>query len=200
VTGIDVAPRLLATARRAAAAEGLRIRFDLGAAEALPYPDSSFDVVTSAQGVIFASDPAAAAHELARVCVAGGRMALTALVPEGPTLELDRLLAARRAPGPGPLDWGRPAYVEALLGASFRLRFERGNAPIRAPSAQAVWELYARCYGPLKALVDVLPARDRAALRRRLIAVYERHQTAAGVCIPRPFLLAVGIRDAYDHH
>ena len=67
VVGMDFAPALVETARRVAAEAGVDIRFDVGDAEAMPYEDASFDVVTSTCGVMFAPDHAAAARELARV-------------------------------------------------------------------------------------------------------------------------------------
>jgi SAM-dependent methyltransferase len=50
VTGLDMMPHLLEEARVRAAREGLRIRFDEGFAETLPYPDGSFDVLVSMFG------------------------------------------------------------------------------------------------------------------------------------------------------
>ena len=47
VTGLDMTPHLLEEARARATREGLRIRFDEGFAETLPYPDGSFDVLVS---------------------------------------------------------------------------------------------------------------------------------------------------------
>src|SRR3990170_4967250 len=43
VTGIDIATNLIEQARARAAAEGLRMQFEEGDAEELPYPDASFD-------------------------------------------------------------------------------------------------------------------------------------------------------------
>ncbi len=45
VTGVDYVPALLARARERAAIEGLAVDFREGDAEALPFPDASFDVV-----------------------------------------------------------------------------------------------------------------------------------------------------------
>src|SRR6266849_6245489 len=48
VTGVDLASKLIETARRLAAEEGQAIRFQVGDAEALPFADASFSVVSSA--------------------------------------------------------------------------------------------------------------------------------------------------------
>jgi ubiquinone/menaquinone biosynthesis C-methylase UbiE len=45
--GIDPAPEMIATARKKAARRGLEIDFRVGVIEALPYPDGTFDAVTS---------------------------------------------------------------------------------------------------------------------------------------------------------
>src|SRR5947209_11478122 len=57
VTGVDIAPNLVERARARARAEGLNARFLEGDAEALPFVDGSFDVVTSLVGAMFAPQP-----------------------------------------------------------------------------------------------------------------------------------------------
>jgi 2-polyprenyl-3-methyl-5-hydroxy-6-metoxy-1,4-benzoquinol methylase len=52
VTGQDLAPRLIETARRLVAEQGTEIEFEVGDCEQLPYPDGSFDVVSSAIGAV----------------------------------------------------------------------------------------------------------------------------------------------------
>jgi demethylmenaquinone methyltransferase/2-methoxy-6-polyprenyl-1,4-benzoquinol methylase/phosphoethanolamine N-methyltransferase len=47
VAGIHPAPEMIAVARKKAARTGLEIDFRLGVIESLPFPDASFDVVTS---------------------------------------------------------------------------------------------------------------------------------------------------------
>jgi ubiquinone/menaquinone biosynthesis C-methylase UbiE len=47
VAGIDPAPEMIALARRKAKRAGVEIDFRVGVIESLPYPDETFDVVTS---------------------------------------------------------------------------------------------------------------------------------------------------------
>src|SRR6185436_8161662 len=65
VTSTDYVPDLLERGRRRADADGLaNISFEVADAEALPYPDASFDVVLSIFGVMFTPDHERAAREL----------------------------------------------------------------------------------------------------------------------------------------
>jgi ubiquinone/menaquinone biosynthesis C-methylase UbiE len=57
VTGVDIAPNLVQRAQARAKVEGLNARFMEGDAEALPFDDASFDVVTSLVVAIFAPGP-----------------------------------------------------------------------------------------------------------------------------------------------
>ena len=76
VTGVDLAPGLIETARERAREGGVEVALEVGDAERLPYPDAGFDVVSSSFGVMFAPDQRAVAAELARVTRPGGRLAL----------------------------------------------------------------------------------------------------------------------------
>src|SRR3954453_2232858 len=66
VIGIDYVPALLARGRRRIEAEGLPVELLEGDAEAIPFPDGSFDAVLSVFGAMFAPDHPRAAAELAR--------------------------------------------------------------------------------------------------------------------------------------
>ena len=83
VVGLDYVPALLERARMRAAAEGVTADFIEGDAEALPFDDGSFDVVTSVFGAMFAPDQEQTASELARVCRPGGRIGSVAHTPDG---------------------------------------------------------------------------------------------------------------------
>jgi demethylmenaquinone methyltransferase/2-methoxy-6-polyprenyl-1,4-benzoquinol methylase len=78
VVGIDRSPEMLAVARSRVAARGLGARIELqeGRAEALPFPDGSFDGLTVTYLLRYVDDPATTISELARVVRPGGTMAL----------------------------------------------------------------------------------------------------------------------------
>lgn len=56
VTCTDYVPELLERAQERARAEGLPMETQVADAQALPYPDGSFDVVASTFGAMFAPD------------------------------------------------------------------------------------------------------------------------------------------------
>ena len=75
VSGLDLSPVLLERARYNAELAGVTVDFAEGDAEALPYPDASFDLVLSQFGHIFAPRPQVALSEMLRVLKVGGRLA-----------------------------------------------------------------------------------------------------------------------------
>jgi ubiquinone/menaquinone biosynthesis C-methylase UbiE len=72
VVGLDANPEMLAVARR----KPVQIEWLEGMAEALPLPDSSFNVVVSQFGFMFFEDKPQALREMMRVLKPGGRLAV----------------------------------------------------------------------------------------------------------------------------
>src|SRR4051812_2112183 len=83
VLATDYVPALLERARERATAERLDIEFREADAEALPFPNCSFDAVVSTFGVMFTPDQDRAAAEMLRVCRHGGKIGLANWTPEG---------------------------------------------------------------------------------------------------------------------
>jgi SAM-dependent methyltransferase len=86
VVALDLTPAMLDQARELACRRGLsNLRFEVADAAALPFPDASFDVVTSRLSAHHYADPAAALREAARVLAAGGVFLLSdTIAPEDP--------------------------------------------------------------------------------------------------------------------
>jgi ubiquinone/menaquinone biosynthesis C-methylase UbiE len=74
--GVDLSLEMLGQAQRSAADAGFPIAFIQADAEALPFPDGSFDTVSISLALCTIPDPAAALSELGRVCRPDGRVIL----------------------------------------------------------------------------------------------------------------------------
>ena len=120
VVASDLAPELLDIGRRLADDAGLSLEWRRADAEALPFDDASFDVVTSSVGVMFAPHHQVAADELVRVLRPGGRLGLVAWTPAGFIGQMFATMKPYAAPPPPgaqpPPLWGDESHVRALLG------------------------------------------------------------------------------------
>jgi SAM-dependent methyltransferase len=199
VVGVDLGEDLIRAAQERARAEGLDVEYRVADAESLPFEDGEFDAVISTCGIMFVSRPEAAAAELARVTRENGRIALTTWLPDSNVFEMFKIMKTYMAPPPdpappSPFAWGKPERVRELLDSGFDLKFERGTSFYREPSGEAAWQTFSENYGPTKALAGSLDERRRADLRRDFIAFHEGFRTELGICVPREYLLTVGLR------
>lgn len=92
VTGVDLNPGMLEQARAAAP----DIDWHQAPADALPFPDGSFDAVLCQQGMQFFPDLDAAVAECARVLAPGGRLVATVWAPleRSPYFQAQQAVAA----------------------------------------------------------------------------------------------------------
>lgn len=196
VTGLDLAPALIETAKERANGLGLEIDYVVGDCEQLALEDESFDAVSSTCGVMFAPDHEAVARELERVTKKGGRIALANWVPGPGVGDIFRIMAPFQ-PGPppsSPFDWGDEPIVERLLGAAFELEIEKHVSTLTLESGKAYWELFSSSYGPTKTLAESLGER-RQELERAWVDFFEtNHRTNGEVVHPREYLLVLGTR------
>jgi SAM-dependent methyltransferase len=141
VTGVDPAERLLEVARAEAAARGLDATFVTGDAASIPLEDGSADLVLSVFGVIFAPDVEAAAAELTRVTADGGRIVVSAWIPEGAISESARearqtlSAALGTPPGPPPFPWHEHDALQGLFGPhGFKVSLREDTQSFGGPS------------------------------------------------------------------
>ena len=196
VTGLDLAPALIDTARERAKELGLEIEYVVGDSERLEFADASYDAVSSTCGVMFTPDHEAVARELARVTKPGGRIALGNWTPNFGVVDLFRIMGPFQpaAPPSSPFDWGDEAIVEKLLGGSFELELERRVSPLVLESGEAYWELFSSSYGPTKTLAESLGER-REELRTAWVDFFEQnHRENGHIVHRREYLLVLGTR------
>lgn len=181
VTGVDPSPRLLDLARERAAAEGLDATFLAGEAANLPVGDGTADLVLSVFAVVFAPDAQAAARELARVTAPGGRVVLTAWIPEGPIAEAGRVMrqaienALGPSPAPPPYPWHDPTALSDLLSPhGFAVQTEEQRIAFTAPSAGALLQGEFENHPMMVSGLAILESRGGAqAVRDRALEIFE---------------------------
>ena len=183
VSGVDIAPNLLAQARERAAAESLAVNFDEGDAEHLPYNDARFDVVATMFGAMFAPRPELVVAEIARVLKPGGLLAMANWNPASFTGEMFRTSAKHVPPPPGlsaPLLWGDEETVRERLGADFTLiRTEIVPITFDLPFPPvAVVDYFRTHFGPTHVAFSKLDEAGQAALATDLVALWSKHNIA----------------------
>jgi ubiquinone/menaquinone biosynthesis C-methylase UbiE len=200
VTGIDLAPVLIETAKRRAAEQGLDIDYRVGDCERLDgIDDASFDVLSSTVGLMFAPDHEATARQVARVVKPGGRIGLINWKPEGGVGRMFAMMKPFQPPPPEgagvPFDWGRREHVEELLGEAFDLSFEDGVSTYRPASGEEYWNVYSTGYGPTKTLAASLDDDRREEFHRAWVEFFEtEYADNGGVAHTREYLLVLGTR------
>jgi SAM-dependent methyltransferase len=205
VVATDLTPELLDIGRRLAAERGVELRWEVADAEALPFDDGSFDVVTSCVGVMFAPHHQPAADELVRVTRPGGTVALVNWTPEGFIGQLFTTMKPFVPPPPlgvqpAPL-WGREDHVRTLLGDRVtHVTAERRALRVdhfRTP--EAFRDFFKAAYGPTivayRAIADD-PARV-AELDAALVDLARRYDRGDGV-LEWEFLLVRGQRSGTE--
>ena len=180
VTGVDIATNLLEQARARAESESLKIQFHEGDAENLPYPDSSFDVVATMFGAMFAPRPELVAAELTRVCRAGGRIAMANWTAEGFVGQMFKVTGKHAPPPPNmpsPLKWGDEATVrERLREGIADLQMVRRMCVFNYPFPPAeVVEFFRIYFGPTQRAFASLDESGQAALRSDLERLWTEH-------------------------
>jgi SAM-dependent methyltransferase len=183
VTGIDIAPNLLAQARQRASAENLEITFQEGDAEQIPHPDGSFDVVLTMFGAMFAPRPPLVAAELLRVCRPGGVIAMANWTPQGFVGKTFQLTAKMVPPPPGvlpPVLWGDEDTVRQRFAKGLAsLTLTRQQIPFKYPfPPKDVVAFFRQYFGPSQMSFNRLDANGQAALTDQLEALWNEHNRA----------------------
>ncbi|MGD9614020.1 MAG: class I SAM-dependent methyltransferase [Alphaproteobacteria bacterium] len=175
VTSTDYVPALLRRGRERAAAEGLNIEFREADAEALPFPDASFDVVMSTFGVMFTPDQDKAAAEMLRVCKPGGMIGLASWTPDGFIGQLFKILGKHIAPPAGvksPALWGTRGRLDELFGAhAASIGAEPRMFVFRYRSPQHWIDVFKTYYGPMLKAFEALGPEAGADLTRDVEAL-----------------------------
>jgi len=194
VTATDYVPALLEDARLRAGADRLPMTFKVADAEALPFPDASFDVALSTFGVMFAPNQPRAAGELMRVVRPGGRIGLANWTPEGFLGDMFRVMARFVPPPAGvasPLTWGTEARLRELFGPA-PMRVERKHYVFHYRSAAHFVEFFKTNYGPTHKAFAALDEDAQRGLRDALAYLLRgASRSGRALAVPAEYLEVV---------
>jgi ubiquinone/menaquinone biosynthesis C-methylase UbiE len=199
VTSTDYVPALLERGRIRAEADGLDVTFEAADAEALPYPDASFDVVLSTFGVMFTPEHEQAARELIRVCKTGGRIGLASWTPEGFIGQLFKVIGKYVPPPAGvrsPALWGTDAHIRNLFAGAASIENHARQFAFRYRSPEHFVEIFRTFYGPVHKAFATLDAEKKDALEADMIALLQRLDRggANGLVVPSDYLETIVTR------
>ena len=200
VLSTDYVPALLERGRQRAAAERLDIEFQEADAEALPFDDSSFDVIVSTFGVMFTPDQPRAAAELARVCKPGGKIGLANWTPAGFIGQLFKTIGKHVPPAAGvssPALWGTRERIDEFFGAkAASIKTESRDFAFRYRSPQHWLEIFKAYYGPMHRTFAALDAAGQQALTADLLALIDRFNRSGDgtMVVPSEYLEIVVTR------
>ncbi len=197
VTSTDYVPSLLDKGRQRAQAEGLQVAFQVADVEALPFAESSFDVVLSTFGCMFAPDPMRTAGEMLRVTRPGGRIGMANWTPAGFIGRLFKVIGVHLPPPAGiasPALWGTEARLGELFGAQAAdIRCERRTFNFRYRSAAHWVQVFRDFYGPTHKAFAALPGAKGEALERDILALLAELDAGdeRGLVVPAEYLEVV---------
>jgi SAM-dependent methyltransferase len=190
VTATDYVPALLERARERAAAERLAIALQDADAEALPFPDGSFDAVLSVLGVMFTPNQEFAASELLRVCRPNGKIGLANWTPDGFIGQMFRVIGRHVPPAAGlkpPPLWGTEARLHELFGDGVAsMRIVRRHHVFRYRSPEQWLETFRTCYGPTLKAFDSLDPAAQDLLTRDLLELAQRFNQSGDQTLAAP--------------
>lgn len=199
--GVDFSSEMV----RLAASRYPGIRFQEGDAEALPFADASFDVVTINFGVLHLARPDAALAEACRVLVPGGRVALTVWAKPEVSVGFGIVLRAIEAHGrmDVPLPEGPPFFrfsdpdeaARSLTAAGFvRPHVEQIPLLWRLESADALYEAFIEGAVRTAALLKAQTLEATSAIRRAVIESLGPYRRGGGYELPMAAVLSSAAR------
>jgi ubiquinone/menaquinone biosynthesis C-methylase UbiE len=202
VIGVDIAPESLKIAEQRARARDLtNVQFHQADVHQLPYPDNSFDRVTSRLGIMFFANIPRAFREMHRVLKSDGRITLLAWGPmQQPYFETTIGTVLRAIPssalpasGAAMFKFGNAGVLAGALELAGFYKIEESfpTLPWNWPGTPAeVWEYFQEVTVPFKPLLEAIPHERREDVNARVLQAIARYYDGESVNFSATICLA----------
>lgn len=203
VTCTDGVAQMVETARANAERRGLtNMRFQQCAADSLPFPDNSFDVVVSRMGVMFFPEPAF--REMLRVLRPNGRMAFAVWGKSDVnpfcylvTRVMDQHVQSPAADpdAPNAFRFAEPGKLVNVMKQAGAVDVEESivNFDIEAPvSARQFWEIRSHTSDTLRDKLAKLPADEQSQIADEIEQAVKEFFPSNQMKFPTQMLIATG--------
>jgi ubiquinone/menaquinone biosynthesis C-methylase UbiE len=206
VTATDLGPDMISLASEIAQAKCLNnIEFKIANAEALPFANESFDVVTCRFGVMLFPDAVAALKECRRVLKHGGRVALVAWgSKEQPFYTTTGGILMKYVSIPAPDPDAPSLFMFGERGRLSRTIEAAGFSDVReevrtitgkwTSSLEKYWEQFTEIAAPFRPLIDKLTPETRARAVEEVLVALRRYWDGKEIVMPLEIVVGSGVR------
>ena len=201
VTATDITPKMIELGRGRTADAGLSIDWSEADAERLPFADSSYDIVASVFGAMFAPQPALVAAEMFRVATPGGLVAMANYSPGGYLGKLSQLIATFSAhPAfdlPWPFLWGDEEEARKRLGElAESIEVFHRTLTFESESVETFVDFWQATNAPQAALKVMMPPETyQKVLDAKRLLIEELNESNDGrVKLSSPYILVLARR------
>jgi ubiquinone/menaquinone biosynthesis C-methylase UbiE len=208
VTATDLGPGMMSLAEELARKKGLtNIEFREASAEALPFADASYDVLTCRFGIMFFPDLPKALRECLRVLKPGGRAAFVAwgkIAQPFFTTTAGILLKHVPSPPPPPDPEGPSLFMfgerdrlrRSLEAAGFANVHEEDRiiAGRWASSVEEYWEQFTEVAAPFRPLLAQLTPEKKAQAVAEILAALRKFWDGKELNMPLEIVIGSGMR------
>jgi len=205
VTALDLSSELLEIAAGRASERGLNnLTTRVADAHQLPFPDQSFDLVTSRFGVMFFQNCVQAFREVQRVLKPGSRACFMAWGPFEQPFWSSMMGTAHKyaggtltVPGGDPCKYSRPGSLAAILREAGFAKVEEETKTLPwtwQGTAEEIWEHSQAVSTPFLPMLQRVPAEKRDEMNRAVLQAVRQYEDGDSIKFGARVVLAAGTK------